>query len=185
MQAENSEPISSRERFQEEQRRINEAKALAKDPALTVTDAEIDELEADAKEDDLEDVDKNMGTEAHAVTRQQHESSKLADSQQTALDKMQAVSRNSKISNEQRAQLQNIVGNRKKISDPVLKHLLTQKAMQEQGFTELKSKVKEINDRVMKELMKASNDLLKTQGAIENMDDQILKYVDDNPDSVL
>lgn len=170
---------TSRERFLAETQNINAAKQAAKDPALNVTEEEVDDLEAD-----MQEIDKHMGTEAHVVTREQHEENKLRAAQQTALDKMQAVSRNGKLSNEQRAQLAKIVAKRADVSDPVLKHLLTEKAVQEQGFVKLKTEVKAINDRVMKELMQASNDLLKTQGVIEHLDDQILKYVEGKPDLV-
>jgi len=179
LQSENSEDQSSRERFLEEQRKINEHKAVSKDPALNVSDEEVDSFE-----NDMEEIDKNMGTEGYTVTKQEYEADKLDKAKQQALDAMQAFSRNGKLSNEQRATLQQIVAKRKTISDPILKHLLTQKAMQEQGFKELKIKVKDINEGIMNELMKASNDLLKTQGVIENLDDQILKYVDGNPVSV-
>lgn len=179
MQVENPEHMSSRERFLDEQRKINESKASTKDPALNVSDEEVDALE-----DDIKEIDKNMGTEGYSVTRQEYENEKLDRAKQNALDSMQAFSNNSKLSNDERAMLQQVVAKRRTISDPVLKHLLTQKAMQEVGFKELKVKVKDINEKIMKELMQASNDLLKRQGIIENLDDQILKYVDGNPDSV-
>lgn len=179
MQGENSEPMSARERFLEEQRKINIHKAESKDPALNVSDEEVDALE-----DDMQEIDKNLGTEGYTVTRQEYESDKLEKQNQLALDSMQAVSRNSKLSDQQRSALQQIVAKRKTVSDPVLKHLLLQKAKQEAAFLELKKQVKDINERIMKELMTASNDLLKTQGVIENLDDQILKYVEDSPGSV-
>lgn len=176
---ENSEPKSSRERFLEEQQAFKIHNDAMKNPDLSVSDEEVDELE-----NELQKIDKNMGTEGFTITKQEYEADKLRKNNELAVEKMQSFSSNTKLSNDQREKLQKVISNRNNITDPVLKHLVLQKALQEQNFNDLKKRVKDINERIMKELMQASNDLLKTQGAIENIEDQILKYVELEQSSV-
>jgi hypothetical protein len=179
LQVENHEPKTSRERFLDEQKRFKEHTDSLKKSELNVSEDEVDEFE-----NEIHEIDKNMGDKGFSITRQEYEAGKLEDANQLALAKMQEVSTNTKLTAEQRTKLQAIVAGRNDVENPVLRHLILQKALQERSFLNLKTTVKEINDRIMKELMQASNDLLKTQGAIENIDDQILKYVEQYPSSV-
>lgn len=168
-----------RERFLAEQENIRAAHNQGKDPDLHVSDEEIDELE-----DDMQEIDKNLGDEGHVVTSTQYQAAKLESAKHAAIEAMSETASGKHLTNEERVLLQAIVKKRKSIDDPVLKHLITQKAMQEQGYVNLKKQVKDLNDKVMRELMKASNDLVKTQGVIENIDRQILDYIEQSSKTV-
>lgn len=147
---------------------------------LDVARQAVDEFD---DEDDAEPVDKHMGTEKHVVTREEHEQGKAQESQTEALKAiglLQDTKLTEHLSNDQKQLLRDLANqqHRGELDDPVLKHMLLQKSMLVKGYSQVTEDIKELNKKILNELNMASNKLLKTQGAIENIDEQIIKYVE-------
>jgi len=186
--------LTPRERYLEEKERIDEKNREMNGDVTkeekNVIDEELDKMEQEEiRELEMEleklegverskNIDKNMGSEKHGITmtREEHLEQKELEESNKALVQLKKATANH-LSNEDKKDMQDVLNGYRdeKIEDPVLKHLVLQKGELAKKYMEDTKKVKVLHEKLLKEMTELTNNIVKTKGAIENVDKQILQ----------
>jgi hypothetical protein len=172
--------LSPRERYKEEMDGIKKANDVAegKDDQEELNEMADEELER--LEDDLDKVnlDKNMGSVSEPVTMtyQDFSKEKALEAHNKALAEFKKANIDH-LSNQDKKDMQVVLNGYRsnEIEDPVLKHLISQKGELAKLYMDDSKKVKEMYQTLLKEMTDLTNNIMKTKGAIENIDKQILQ----------
>lgn len=159
---------------------------------------EIDESEEDADEpedeipgeEDVKEIDKSMGEEKIPLNKvemtiEQHQKNKVAEAQQNAVKNLIAMKKSGgqHLTPDQVKTMNLVLANveGKKIKSPVLLHLVNEKVKLSKTFVETQLKAKELQQQMLNKITELTNGIVKTKGAIENVDQQILDLVNEDP----
>ena len=160
---------------------------------------EIDEIDEDADEaedeipaeEELKEIDKSMGEEKIPVqqkvemTIEQHQKQKVAQAQQEAIKNLMAMKKSGAqhLTQEQVKTMTLVLAKleKKQITNPVLMHLALEKVKLSKTFIETQVKAKELQQQMLNKISELTNGIVKTKGAIENIDQQILDLVNQDP----
>ena len=173
-------PLTTRERWLEEKKKINSANAKANSEE---TDVDDDKILARAEQLEKKPLDKNMGT--IKIPSQKVEMTKADYLKHKTKEEAKKV-----IVALQRQQIKHLSEDEQKImigmlndyqngiiEDPVLIHLIKEKLLTATTFMKNQVEIKEQQQRMMKEVQDTSNKTLKIRGAMESVDRQILKLI--------
>ena len=188
------EELSPKQKFDLTMKQAREANAQARgdEPEDAEEDLsafeEEDELEEDDEEGEdtgtaeVKTIDKSLGEEKLPVTEMNigdHQKMKVAEAQKNAIAGLRALKDASQthMKPEQIRLVQNIVADVANgiITDPVLVHLVNQKAKQVQLFKEAQAAIGRLQQRLLNDISTATNDVVKCKGVIESLDAQILE----------
>ena len=171
---------SLRDIYKEEMDKIKKANNVAEGNEDQNELNEIADEELARLEDDLEqvNVDKNMGllSEPVTMTHEEFSKEKALDMHNRALAEFKKAN-SQHLSNEDKKDMQAVLNEYrdKQIEDPVLKHLISQKGELARLYMDDSQKVKDMYQTLLKEMTDLTNNIMKTKGAIENIDKQILQ----------
>lgn len=170
------EELTSRERYLQVQAKIKE------DMNALKIESEPEEEEDDLSDNDVEEmveIDKSMGDQKFTMTSEQYHHQKKVNDEKEAIESIKQIKIVGKHLTEKEAEkLKSAICSDS--DDPVLRHLIKQKALRQKDYESQKQYVAELNAKIVYEIGEASRNLLKTQGAIENIDKQILDYADEH-----
>lgn len=150
------------------------------------TEGPVDIKEFIGSPEETRTIDKNLGEEKLPVTEMSigdHQKMKVAEAQKNAMAGLRALKDASQthMKPEQIRIVQNIVADVANgiITDPVLVHLVNQKAKQVQLFKDAQAAIGRLQQRLLNDISTATNDVVKCKGAIESIDAQILEVAAD------
>lgn len=183
-----------KEKFEETMRGVNEHKDEVREARVNKeldNELEKDNAEADDEAEKIlqnlekkQTVDKSIGQQKISVTREQHMQNKNKQAQMQAFQQLKNSAQNvqSHLSNNQlsvmRAVLQAFED--EKVEDPVLLHLIKRKIKLSKQYVEAQVASKEMYQQLMTRMQKVSENIMKSKGAIESVDQEIFSFVEEN-----
>lgn len=130
-------------------------------------------------------LDKTVGSEKKTITatKEQYQAQKTREAFAKSLLKAKAAE-SAHLKEEEKKTLE-LIGAKlsaDKITDPVLKHLAAERAKLSTIFHQSQMAIQALQKRLLDEITKATDNIVKCKGAIENQDRQLLNFIKDNPD---
>lgn len=179
---------TTKEQYDKEMEQIREDNLRSKgiDPK---EDKELDE-ESKQIADEMEQAekktfDKNMGSEKIEVTREQYLESKKQQSEKQALKQLKVLQSQqvNHLKPEENKILQYVLANYEleKITHPVLIHLVKHKVELSKKYVEGQVAIKVLQQKLLEDIAKTTNNIVKCKGAIESADKQILDLIKEEP----
>lgn len=186
------EELSPKERFDLTAKQIREDNAVARGEdeedlsAFEEEDESEEDDEGEAPDAEAEagtvEVDKNLGKEKLNITEMsigEHQKNKVAEAQQRAIASLKELKSASQthLKPEEIRIVQMIVAGvaAGKTKDPVLVHLVQQKAKKMEDFKKAQTAIGQLQQKLLNEISTATNEVVKCKGVIESLDAQILE----------
>lgn len=191
-----NEELSPKQKFDLTMKQVNKDNAEARgeeDPDESEEDLRAFEEEDESEEDDeseasddgeaeVRSIDKNLGQEKLPVTEMtvgEHQKSQVAAAQKRAVTSLMELKSSAKtnLKPEEIRIVQMIVAGvaAGKVKDPVLVHLVNQKAKKVEDFKKAQEEIGKLQQRLLNDISTATNEVVKCKGVIESLDAQILE----------
>jgi len=148
------------------------------DKAETEEDAEAEKILQNMEK---QPIDKSLGDSKKTVTREQFMKNKTKQAQMQAFQQLKNTAKNiqSHLSNAQLSAMRTILQafEDKKVEDPVLLHLINCKIKLSKQYVEAQGAAKEMYQQLMTRMQQVSENIMKSKGAIESVDQEIFSLV--------
>lgn len=179
--------VSPREAYKNLQKEVNENKAK-NDPVISdAADEAIDELDQIGEELEKKELDKNMGTKKVEMTftKEDNDRRKQKEFDKSTAAKINSIAgmRASKLDPKDQTLMKKILEafESGKIKDNLLLHLVKRKIGLHQEVETQQSKAKKLQLKLLNELATLTDAVVKSQGALEVFNKDILVYTKENP----